>query len=156
MDRFEVNASWNVFHCYNGGELEDTKGFIDINEPKDGCVQSVFDDDIKVKVVEEETLDLTGFEEVRIIQKNDDDTMWLFNDEKELDDDHEFPLRLTHVILPNKESWDMYEVIDDELDPDSFECSSGDSFIDYYSVTADGIESIDEEDLTDDDYDDSF
>lgn len=55
MDRFEVNASWIVFHCYNGGEWEDTKGFID-----------------------------------------------------------------------------------------------------YYSVTADGIESIDEEDLTDDDYDDSF
>lgn len=45
MDRFEVNASWIVFHCYNGGEWEDTKGFIDINEPKDGCVQSVFDDD---------------------------------------------------------------------------------------------------------------
>lgn len=153
IDRFEVNASEQIFHCYQDGEWVDTYGFWDLGKITGDTIDGILDDNLHVKIVKESSLDLTKYEEVRIIQKNDDDTMWAFNDEKEMPDDYVFNIKVTHVLLPNGESWDMYEVDCDDLDWGSFESSSGVSFIDYYSATKDGIKELDEEELNEDDED---
>ena len=138
MTELEIRGGCVVFHSYENGEKVESNDFFDNSlEPN------------QMNVVDEQTLDLSEVEDVHIRQESYDDTYYSFNDDEELPDDYKFDVRITHVILPNKEVWDMIDIIDSNIDNDTFETSSGSSFVDYYSVTKDGQESIDGNDEDD-------
>ena len=138
MTELEIRGGGVVFHCYENGEKVESHDFFDNSLESD-----------QMNVIDEQTLDLSEVEEVHIRQESYDDTYYGFNDDEELPDDYKFDVRLVHVILPNKEVWDMIDIIDSHIDNTTFETSSGESFIDYYSVTKDGQESIDGSDEDD-------
>lgn len=131
MTELEINGGCMVFHGYNNGEKEDSYDFFD------NVMEGV-----KVNVVQEDTLDMTKYDEVHIREESYDDTYYGFNDEEELPDDYAFDVKVVHVLLPNGESYDMTELVDDHIDDTTFETSSGSSYVDYYCVTKEGKESI--------------
>ena len=97
---------------------------------------------------------MSEYDEVRVIELNDDDTYWGIVDEQELDDDYKFKAVKKTFVLPTEgEEYEVVELIDDVLDWETFESSSGNSFINYYSSKKDGMEEIDAEDLIEDDED---
>ena len=140
MTELETKGGCVVFHIYENGEKDTSYDFFD-NELEG----------INYKVVKEDTLDLSKYEEVHTREESYDDTYYGFNDEEELPDDYEFEVELTHVMLPNGEVRDMKNIIDDHIDDTTFETSSGSSFVEYYKVTPDGIESIEDEDIIEED-----
>lgn len=140
MTELELTGGCVVFHVYVNGKKDSSYDFFD-NELEG----------INYKVVKEDTLDLSKCEEVHTREESYDDTYYGFNDEEELPDDYEFEVELTHVMLPNGEVRDMRNIIDDHIDDTTFETSSGSSFVEYYKITADGIESIEDEDIIEED-----
>ena len=55
------------------------------------------------------------------------------------------------MTLTNGESYDIKELIDEHIDMETFETSSGSSFVEYSKVTPDGIESIEDKDIIEED-----
>lgn len=131
MEDLQIRGACIVFHAYENGEKIESWDYFD----------NVLEG-IKTNVVSESTLDLTKYDEVHIRQESYDDTYYGFIDEQELDDDHAFDVEITHVILPNKEVYDLTEIVDENIDNTTFETSSGSSFVEYSKVTADGMEGI--------------
>lgn len=140
MESLELNGSCIVFHAYENGEKVESFDFF-----------HHYFNDIPTNVVEETTLDLTKYKEVHIREESDDDTYYDFKDGEELPDDHVFDVKITHVILPNKESWDMIDIVDENIDFDSFETSSGNYGIYYKKVTEEGEEIIEDPNVIDED-----
>lgn len=140
MDSLEIKGGGFVFHRYENGEKVESWDFFN-NEFGD----------IPTNVVRESSLDLTGFEELHVRIESGDDTSYGFKEGLEVPDDHVFDVELVHVILPNKEVWDMINVIDDVIDDCSFETSAGSSFVEYYKVTEEGLEEIEDEDIIEED-----
>ena len=132
MEDLQIRGACIVFHAYENGEKVESWDFFDnlfvANE---------------INVVKEDTLDLTKYDEVHIRQENDGNVYYGFNEGVELPDDYKFDVIIHHVILPNKEVWDMTELVDENIDYESWQPFSGEDFIDYIKVTADGIEEID-------------
>ena len=129
---------WN---CYKDGEWVETFGVWAVSEDQ-------------IEIVNEKKIDLSEYDEVRVIELNDDDTYWGIVDEQELDDDYKFKAVKKTFVLPTEgEEYEVVELIDDVLDWETFESSSGNSFINYYSSKKDGMEEIDAEDLIEDDED---
>lgn len=138
MTDLELTGGCIVFHIYENGEKDRSYDFFD----------NVLDG-IKYNVVKEDTLDLTKYEEIHIRQESYDDTY--YDLKEELPDDYELEVEVTHVLLPNGESYDIKELIDEHIDMETFETSSGSSFVEYSKVTPDGIESIEDEDIIEED-----
>jgi len=138
MTELELTGGCIVFHIYKNGEKDRSYDF--------------FDNDlegISYNVVKESSLDLTKYEEIHIRQESYDDTFYGLKEE--LPDDYELEVEVTHVLLPNGESYDIMELIDEHIDIDTFETSSGDSFVEYSKITPDGIESIEDDDIIEED-----
>lgn len=138
MTDLELTGGCIVFHIYENGEKDRSYDFFD-NELKG----------FNYNIVKENTLDLTKYEEIHIRQESYDDTFYGLKEE--LPDDYEFEVEVTHILLPNGESYDIMELIDEHIDMETFETSSGDSFVEYSKVTPDGIESIEDEDIIEED-----
>ena len=132
MEDLQIRGACIVFHAYENGEKVESWDFFD----------NLFGAD-EINVVKEDTLDLTKYEEVHIRQENDGNVYYEFNEGVELPDDYRFDVIIHHVILPNKEVWDMTELVDENIDYETWQPFSGEDFIDYSKVTADGIEEID-------------
>lgn len=141
MQELNTTASEKIFHCYKDGEWVETFGVWAVSEDQ-------------IEIVNEKKIDLSEYDEVRVIELNDDDTYWGIVDEQELDDDYKFKAVKKTFVLPTEgEEYEVVELIDDVLDWETFESSSGNSFINYYSSKKDGMEEIDAEDLIEDDED---
>lgn len=131
MEDLQIRGMCIVFHAYENGKKIKSWDFFDNMLQAD-----------EINVVQEDTLDLTKYEEVHIRQENDGNVYYEFNEGVELPDDYRFDVKIHHVILPNKESWDLIDLVDDNIDYDSCESFAGEDFIEYSRVTPDGMEGI--------------
>lgn len=134
MEDLQTRGMCIVFHAYENGKKTESWDFFD----------NLLEAD-EINVVQEDTLDLTKYEEVHIRQENDGNVYYGFNEGVELPDDYRFDVIIHHVILPNKESWDLIELVDENIDYETWQPFSGEDFIDYIKVTAEGQENIDDE-----------
>lgn len=145
MKSIELRASETKVLCYDGDdEVVKSYEFMDTF----GIVPDNYNHlPIRGKLTDEETLDLTQYEKVVLIVGNDDRTYYHF--EKELSDDFEFETYLTHVIMPNKEVIDIYEIKTLNFDYDDFSTESGCSSIDRTKYTSEGSFDVEDDEIED-------
>lgn len=139
MENLEILGSDISFYCYKDGKrVRNEYMFDDIFDPE--C-------DAKMEVVEEETLDLSMYDEVHIRQEIPDETVYGLTEE--VDDDYKFKVKMTHVIFPTKEVWNIASITDDVVD-ESMDTSSGWKGIDFFLAKA-GSEEMEDFEPTDED-----
>lgn len=149
MESIELRASETRLLCYDeDDEVVKSYEFMDTF----GIVPDNYDKlPIRGKLTDEESLDLTQYPKVVLVAGNDDRTYYHF--EKELPDDFEFETYLTHVIMPNKEVIDIYEIKTKNFDYDEFSTESGCSFIDRTKYTPEGAFDVEDDEIDENEWD---
>lgn len=145
MKSIEFNAGEMIFHCY--------ETYHDEGHYKTKGARFCVDDEL-YKIVKEETVDLSDYEEVRLITIGDSPCTCDFEEGIEYPDDHVFDAIKTIFIMPNGDKVEAIELDDSDFDYETADFGGDASYISKESFTKDGMTDIDEEeDYLDDDED---
>lgn len=144
----EVSCGEAIFHCYKNGhentEYYDTLyGILYCGDPD------------RVDIVREDTVDLSDYAEVRMIDRSSNDAYW-YDLKEDLPENFRPKARKVLVILPDNSVLDYVEIIDEILAEGDLDVETGVSSIDYVQITPWGADTIEEEDMIDDDDDHSW